>query len=78
MNFISGARADDRDKMGGSSGIMWYPTKIQWLVIWLTTVLCLVAWLLKNPPIEAFIMPFALIGVLFVWQISADFKRTKD
>lgn len=57
---------------------MWYPTKLQWFVIWMTTVICLIGWLASDPRPEAFIMPAALIGGLFVWQVSADFKRTKD
>ncbi len=57
---------------------MWYPTKVQWLVIWATTVLCLVFWLASNPSPEAFIMPGVLITALFFWQASADFRRTKE
>ncbi len=56
---------------------MWYPTKSQWLVIWLTTVLCLVGWLASDPTPEAFILPAMLIGALFFWQVSADFRRAK-
>ena len=57
---------------------MWYPTKLQWLIIWLTTVVCLIFWLATDPQPEAFVMPITLIGGLFLWQISADYKRTKD
>lgn len=57
---------------------MWYPTKLQWFVIWMTTVLCLIAWLAGDPTPEGFIMPAILVGGLFVWQASADFKQTKD
>ncbi len=58
---------------------MWYPTKVQWLIIWATTVLCLVGWLASDPPAEAFILPAVLVMGLFFWQASADFvKRPKD
>ncbi len=54
---------------------MWYPTKWQWLVIWLTTVLCLVGWLATDPPWEAFLMPAVLVVALFLWQVSAGFAE---
>ncbi len=58
---------------------MWYPNKLQWFVIWATTLLCLVGWLINtDPPAEAFIMPGVLVSALFVWHASADFRRTKD
>ncbi len=57
---------------------MWYPTKLQWTLIWATTVLCMIGWLSSDPQPDAFIMPFALVGALFVWQVSADFKRSKQ
>ncbi len=57
---------------------MWYPTKTQWLIIWATTVLCMVGWLRTDPAPEAFILPVVLVGALFVWHASADFRRTKD
>jgi hypothetical protein len=57
---------------------MWYPTKLQWFIIWMTTVVCLIGWLKTDPGPEAFIMPAAAVGALFFWQVSADFKRTKD
>jgi hypothetical protein len=57
---------------------MWYPNKIQWLVIWIATVICMIGWLASDPKPEAFIMPAMLIGGLFVWQVSQDVGRTKD
>jgi hypothetical protein len=64
--------------MALSKKTMWYPTKIQWLVIWVTTVLCLLGFLSTDPQPEAFVMPGALVCALFVWQASADFRRTRD
>ena len=57
---------------------MWYPNKLQWFVIWMTTVICLVAWLAKDPQPDAFILPGIAVGALFFWQISADLGRSKD
>jgi hypothetical protein len=58
---------------------MWYPTKLQWLFIWATTVVCLVCWLASDPPWEAFITPAILVMGLFCWHASADFvKRPKE
>jgi hypothetical protein len=57
---------------------MWYPTKVQWSVIWMTTVIFLIAWLRSDPSPEAFIMPAALVCVLFFWQVSAGLWGTRD
>jgi hypothetical protein len=57
---------------------MWYPSKLQWLLIWVTTVACLMGWLTTDPPPEAFIMPGVLVAALGCWQASADFKRERD
>jgi len=56
---------------------MWYPSKLQWFVIWSVTLLCVVGWLTTDPEPEAFIMPAVLVLALFVWQASADFRHTK-
>ncbi len=57
---------------------MWYPSKTQWSVIWMTTVIFLIGWLRTDPSPDAFILPAALIGVLFFWQASQDFKGNQD
>ncbi len=57
---------------------MWYPSKVQWFVIWAVTLCCVVCWLLTDPAPESFVMPAMLIGALFVWHVSADFRETKD
>jgi hypothetical protein len=57
---------------------MWYPSKLQWSVIWTATLLCVVGWLFTDPPIESFLLPALLVAGLFVWHASADFKETKD
>ena len=58
---------------------MWYPTKLQWFVIWMTLIICLIGWLAtKDPQPEAFIMPGVLVAGLFCWQVSADFRRERD
>jgi hypothetical protein len=57
---------------------MWYPSKLQWFVIWAVTFVCFVFWLTTDPEPEAFVMPALLVGALFVWHASADFKGTKD
>ncbi len=49
---------------------MWYPTKLQWSVIWATTVLCLIFWLTSDPTPDRFVAPILLVGGLFVWQAS--------
>jgi hypothetical protein len=49
---------------------MWYLTKTQWLVIWLTTLFCLVGWLASDPEPQGFILPAMLVGGLFIWQVS--------
>ncbi len=65
--------------MAGSGGFnMWYPTKLQWFVIWTITLLCLVGWLMTDPPPEAFILPAALVAGLFLWHASADFGQSKE
>ncbi len=56
---------------------MWYPTKLQWSIIWATTLLCTVLWLAKDPGPKSFILPGLLVAGLFVWQASADFRGTK-
>ncbi len=53
---------------------MWYPTKWQWLVIWISTVLCLVFWLARDPRPEAFVLPAGLVGALFVWQAKTKYE----
>jgi hypothetical protein len=55
---------------------MWYPTKAQWFVIWLTTVVCLVLWLQTDPEPGRFIPPGVLIAGLFVWQVSQGDKKS--
>ena len=57
---------------------MWYPNKLQWFVIWAATLLCVIFWLVTDPPPEAFVMPGLLVAALFVWHVSADFRQTKD
>lgn len=46
-----------------------YLNKTQWLIIWLTTVACLVLWLASNPEPKAFVLPGLLVCGLFVWQV---------
>jgi hypothetical protein len=50
---------------------MWYPTKNQWSVIWVTTVIFLIAWLRSDPSPDAFVMPAMLVCALFFWHVSA-------
>ena len=57
---------------------MWYPSKAQWFVIWVATLLCVICWLATEPTPESFVMPAVLVAVLFVWHVSADFRQTKD
>jgi hypothetical protein len=57
---------------------MWYPSKLQWFVIWAATLLCVIFWLATDPPPESFVMPGVLVAALFVWHVSADFRQTKD
>lgn len=57
---------------------MWYPTKIQWLVIWLTTVACLVAFLFTDPNPKALFLPCMMIGVLFLWQATGSPNDTEE
>ncbi len=51
---------------------MWYPTKIQWLVIWLTTVVCLLFFLSTDPSPKALLLPMMMIGVLFLWHATGS------
>jgi uncharacterized sodium:solute symporter family permease YidK len=51
---------------------MWYPSKLQWFLIWITTLICLVAWLATDPAPEGFIIPGVLVAALFGWQVSQD------
>ncbi len=57
---------------------MWYPNKLQWFVIWAATLLCVIFWLVTDPPAESFVLPGLLVAALFVWHVSADFRQTKD
>jgi hypothetical protein len=57
---------------------MWYPSKLQWFVIWMTTVTCLLLWLTTNPRPADFILPGVLVAVLFLWQVSQDFVTRRD
>jgi hypothetical protein len=57
---------------------MWYPSKLQWFIIWMTTVICLILWLATNPRPVEFIMPGVLVAALFVWQVSEDFTARRD
>ena len=57
---------------------MWYPSKLQWFVIWAATLVCVICWLATDPPPESFVMPGLLVAALFVRHVSADFRQTKD
>jgi hypothetical protein len=57
---------------------MWYPTRLQWFVIWAITFICFVCWLATDPEPKEFVMPAMLVGALFVWHVSADAGRPKD
>ncbi len=59
---------------------MWYPSKLQWFLIWMTTFICLIGWLATDPRPESFVLPAALVAALFGWQVSQDFasRGTKD
>jgi hypothetical protein len=57
---------------------MFYPTKLQWTVIWITTVICLIGFLSGDPVPEAFIMPFTLIAGLFIWHVSGDYNKSQE
>jgi|GEM_PF-1108670 len=57
---------------------MWYPTRTQWIIIWATTVLCLIGFLANDAQPEAFIPPAMLVAGLFLWQASTDFRRGKE
>jgi hypothetical protein len=38
----------------------------------------MVAWLAGDPEPDAFVLPGALVGALFAWQVSAGFRQRKD
>ncbi len=57
---------------------MWYPSKLQWFLIWMTTFICLVAWLATDPRPEAFVVPAVLVAALFCWQVSEDFVGRRE
>lgn len=57
---------------------MCYPSKAQWFVIWAATLLCVIRWLVTDPPPESFVMSGLLVAALFIWHASADFQQTKD
>ena len=56
---------------------MWYPTKIQWLVIWLSTVACMLFFLATDPKPQALLLPCMMIGVLFLWQATGSPRDTE-
>ncbi|MGE5644241.1 MAG: hypothetical protein ACM336_00480 [Acidobacteriota bacterium] len=50
------------------SGFMWYPTKTQWVIIWLATLVCVIGLLARDPEPGAFLMPAFVVCGLFVWH----------
>jgi hypothetical protein len=52
---------------------MWYPNRLQWIVLW-TTALCVVGFALGG--LTRGIFPSLLIGGLLVWQLSAVTHET--
>jgi uncharacterized membrane protein YphA (DoxX/SURF4 family) len=56
---------------------MWYPTKIQWLVIWLSCVVGLLFVLANDPKPQALIVPCMMIGALFLWQATGSPEDTE-
>lgn len=58
-------------------GLVWYPTKTQWSVIWTSTVVALVLWLAKDPDPESFPAPVILVAALFLWQVFQG-ERTSE
>ena len=57
---------------------MWYPSKAQWFIIWLATLLFMIGFLATDPQPEQFFLPAVLIGMLFCWHVSADIRRSRD
>ena len=57
---------------------MWYPNKLQWLVIWLSTVICLILWLAGDPEPKGFLGPSLLVAALFIWQVSQGEKTSGE
>lgn len=57
---------------------MWYPSRSQWLVIWLTTVVALALWIGGAPfgrGQDRAAVAVVLLGALLVWQLAAPRRR---
>lgn len=57
--------------------VMWYPSKTQWVVIWLSAVVFLIGVLATDPHPQALILPCMMLGMLFLWHATGSPEDTE-